>query len=260
MSMKQRRLWLEEGEDLDADTVLAADTQDDYESIFRRFSSKPEKKPLTSLVANSLVIGQEVVLTILVLVFHREIILEENWREEEGVHGDRSSRRLSCLALISVAFGFVFIQNKPPPIPTQSRRTKFQQRLSDEIFIAVLLRFLAAVLKTLTASYSSDTVHALAISCLILHLFVCDYSYANGLIQDPASFEYIKRPTFRGGTLSLTAAFFATTLLASRLESNASVYNFVSSSVILFALYPAARHNVSKRARTVRSCGKFNSG
>jgi hypothetical protein len=35
------------------------------------------------------------------------------------------------------------------------------------------------------------------------------------------------------------------TLLASRLSSNATVYVFVSTSVILFAFYPAARHTIA---------------
>merc|ERR1712194_110624 len=59
----------------------------------------------------------------------------------------------------------------------------------------------------------------------------------------------LERPTFEGGMMSLTSAFFATTLLASRLESNAAVYVFVCSSVILFALYPAARHLVAVKAK-----------
>ena len=82
-----------------------------------------------------------------------------------------------------------------------SRKSKVRHRLSDGIFMAIFLRFLAAVLKTLTASYSSDTVHALAISSLFLHLIACDYSYANGLCGDTASDgDSKRRPTFQKKT------------------------------------------------------------
>lgn len=113
----------------------------------------------------------------------------------------------------------------------------------------------AAVLKTLTASYSSDTVHALAMASLFLHFLACDYSYANGFSDKKGPIDATKRPTFQGGTLSLTAAFFATILLASRLESNAAVYMFVCSSVVLFALYPAARHQVAINTQTKNRIG-----
>ena len=141
--------------------------------------------------------------------------------------------------------------------------------------MAILLRFLSSVLKTLTASYSSDTVYALSTMSLFLHLLTCDYDYANGLEDnekdDNGQTESrsnsnlnkgkgLERPTFEGGMISLTSAFFATTLLASRLESNAAVYVFVCCSVILFALYPAARHLVAVRSRYVGKWGESELG
>ena len=141
--------------------------------------------------------------------------------------------------------------------------------LTDAILMGILLRFLAPVLRTLTASYSSDTVHNLAVISFLLHFITCDYSYANGFSnaggntntvnrsgnnKKPATASsstspaaHRQRPTFQGGTMSLTTAFFATTLLASRLQNNSSVYMFVSSSVVSFALYPQARYEVSLR-------------
>lgn len=38
---------------------------------------------------------------------------------------------------------------------------------------------MAPVLRTLTVSYSTDTIYALAISCGFLHLAFHDYSFAN---------------------------------------------------------------------------------
>ena len=155
------------------------------------------------------------------------------------------------LIMLWFALFLVILHNKPNDTNDASRvrKMKIRHRTADGLFMAVLLRFLAAVLKTLTASYSSDTVHALAISGFALHLLACDYSYANGIVRGSESsslpLDTTKRPVFQGGTLSLTSAFFATTLLASRLDSNVTVYIFVSSSVVLFALYPAARHQVA---------------
>ena len=142
--------------------------------------------------------------------------------------------------------------------------------------MAILLRFLSAVLKTLTASYSSDTVYVLSTISLFLHLVTCNYDYANGYDDDDDNDNNVEddendddtiiasnirkknqeRPTFKGGMISLTSAFFATTLLASRLESNAAVYIFICSSVVLFALYPAARHLVAVKSRHVGKWSK----
>jgi phosphatidylinositol glycan class C protein len=107
----------------------------------------------------------------------------------------------------------------------------------EALLLAGILRLLSSVLRTLTASYSSDTVYALAISGMLVHLLACDYSYANGHGR--------KKAAFAGGVMSLNASLFSTTLLASRLSSNATVYVFVSTSVILFAFYPAARHTIA---------------
>jgi phosphatidylinositol glycan class C protein len=109
-------------------------------------------------------------------------------------------------------------------------------------------------LRTLTASYSSDTVNALAIGGMVVHLLACDYSYALGIskkkVSDGSNKRQAGRPTFSGGTVSLNAALFSTTLLASRLPTNVVSYAFISSAVILFAFYPAARHAIAKKSQS----------
>mmetsp|Transcript_6680 Transcript_6680/g.14610 ORF Transcript_6680/g.14610 Transcript_6680/m.14610 type:complete len:231 (+) Transcript_6680:468-1160(+) len=128
-------------------------------------------------------------------------------------------------------------------------------RATDAVLLAAILRFLSSVLRTLTASYSSDTVNALAIGGMVVHLLACDYSYALGISQkkvsDGSNKRQAGRPTFSGGTVSLNAALFSTTLLASRLPTNAVSYSFISSSVVLFAFYPAARHAIAKKSRSL---------
>jgi len=140
------------------------------------------------------------------------------------------------------------------------RRNKAIVRLSDGLLLAALLRFISGVLRTLTASYSTDTVYALAITGMAIHLLACDYNYANGILPsgdnavdgvvvppppNASSDHDHPRPAFQGGTVSLNAAFFSTVLLVSRIKSNATSYLFVSSVVTLFAFYPASRHNIA---------------
>ncbi len=148
-------------------------------------------------------------------------------------------------------------------------------RLSDGALLAALLRLLSGAMRSLTASYSADTVYALAVCGMSVHLLACDYAYANGgggtIVADdddgggvagdgaPASAsastsapgedaaDRHPRPPFLGGTVSLNAAFFSTVLLSSRVRSDVASYAFVSLVVTLFAFYPASRHNIAGR-------------
>jgi Phosphatidylinositol N-acetylglucosaminyltransferase len=157
-------------------------------------------------------------------------------------------------------------------------RAKVFHRIIDAIIIACLLRYVAALLHNLTVSYSTDTVEMLVISLMTSHVVFCDYSYANGYRGPAVNSESAKsesnngheqrdlnkqldshrlnlhmenhRPPFKGGTMSLNAAFFATILLVSRLQesydiTSTSSFTFVSLSVILFAFYPVTRHTIS---------------
>ncbi|CAM9132215.1 unnamed protein product [Scytosiphon promiscuus] len=103
------------------------------------------------------------------------------------------------------------------------------------LFLAIL-RIMAPVLRTLTVSYSDDTIYALAVTLSFLHLAFHDYSYAN-----TASGHF-------QGTLSLNAAIFAAVLLASRLESNEKVFGLVLFALELFAFLPLARREVKRHS------------
>ncbi|CAN0079611.1 unnamed protein product [Pylaiella littoralis] len=103
------------------------------------------------------------------------------------------------------------------------------------LFLAIL-RIMAPVLRTLTVSYSDDTIYALAVTLSFLHLAFHDYSYAN-----TASGHF-------QGTLSLNAAIFAAVLLASRLESNEKVFGLVLFALELFAFFPLARREVKRHS------------
>lgn len=310
----QRRLWLKPEEQDLSSLAKGSEShggddnygeEETYETVFARFAVRPKPKTLTFLLSNTLVVGKELVLTGLLLAGHRAAIFEERrarqmnaaaaatttnhhqllaqYDDNNGTAHDvtirtdnivLSDRLLFSLGLVWLTLVISVVQNKF----ATSRQYKIHHRLTDFVLMAVLLRFLSAVLKTLTASYSSDTVYALSVASLFLHVLTCDFAYANGIdvsddddeeeAEDDGGNEEGKngeeygdneqvmasssrndqRPAFKGGTMSLTSAFFATTLLASRLEHNVTVYLFVCSSVVLFALYPASRHLVAVKA------------
>lgn len=252
--MPSRRLWLEPGEKVSHSLDSRRGSQT-YDEVFEKCAVRPEPIPLLYFIRRSLVVGQEIILTVLFLSCHRTASNVSTNLALDAV----ASRLQPSLVLVWLALFLVVLNNKPSDSDaSQTRKTKVRHRAADGIFMAVVLRFLAAVLRTLTASYSSDTVHALAISSFVVHLLACDYSYANGQVDTPtAPVDKTKRPAFQGGTLSLTAAFFGTTLLASRFDSNLVVFIFVSSSVVLFALYPAARYQVSINTASKNKMGKI---
>ncbi|CAM9255245.1 unnamed protein product [Ectocarpus fasciculatus] len=111
------------------------------------------------------------------------------------------------------------------------------------LFLAIL-RIMAPVLRTLTVSYSDDTIYALAVTLGFLHLAFHDYSYAN----TSSSGHFQARALQRMGTLSLNAAIFAAVLLASRLESNEKVFGLVLFALELFAFFPLARREVKRHS------------
>lgn len=229
MSTRSRyspRLWQDDSKNA-CELERKAETVDE---LMARFSSKPAPRPLLQLIRSSLVVSQEFALTCLLLTRHRAAM-----QHEDDPNQWRQAASLVVLPLLLILI--VGQQHESPA-----------KRVCDALLLAGMLRLVSSVLRTLTASYSSDTVYALAITGMMVHLLACDYRYANGHSRKKAA-----------GIVSLNACLFSTTLLASRLTSNATVYVFVSTSVILFAFYPAARHAIAMQAAyssfgTLASC------
>ena len=162
----------------------------------------------------------------------------------------------------------------PSRLVMKDSRTKARHRLTDACLLGVLLRLLASVLRRLTASYSTDTVEALTIAAMALHLLTCDYTYSSSIpdtttttvpsssissSSSSSSLPQLKRnrPPFRGGTVSLNASFFATVLCISRLESDLTSYFFCSLAVICFGFYPQSRAELMQEYPP-RSSGTYN--
>jgi len=135
----------------------------------------------------------------------------------------------------------------------KTKPSRILTRLQDSLLIAGMLRLLSSVLRTLTASYSSDTVVALAISGMVLHVLSNDYKYANGHSENYAipkgGINMINleqaRPSFSSGTVSMNFSFLVAALLTSRLQSEFASYLCFIKTVVLFAYYPVARHAVA---------------
>jgi len=102
-------------------------------------------------------------------------------------------------------------------------------RSSVLVFLALLA--LAPVLKTLTEATSSDSIWPLAFFLFTLHTLLADYTA-------PRPYESRERLT---SVLSMNAAISAGVVLASRLDSDLSVFALVLFSVQIFALFPLLR-------------------
>jgi phosphatidylinositol N-acetylglucosaminyltransferase subunit C len=94
---------------------------------------------------------------------------------------------------------------------------------------------LAPVMRLLTDSFSDDTIWALVVSLLAVHLLFFSYSLERANDANP---------------VSLNAAIFASVLLGSRLASTAHVFGLISVAIQLFALFPLLRRSL--RAYSVR--------
>mmetsp|Transcript_4661 Transcript_4661/g.6900 ORF Transcript_4661/g.6900 Transcript_4661/m.6900 type:complete len:373 (+) Transcript_4661:152-1270(+) len=224
--------------------------KDYWDSFPSEFLQECRIRPLSDIVRDSLALGQEVALVSLVLSLHHYILYVEHDDEQQlfvtSVFSSWRSSSLVSLGFFTLFLVAIYGEEGAVTRSTwiQARTDRLQTRLPDAILLAIILRMLSAVLRTLTASYSSDTVMLLASCGMVLHLIACDYNYANG----HGSMDLRRRPKFKGGKVSLNAAFFSVTLLTSRLHSNALAFIFVSTSIVAFAFYPDARHRMARRS------------
>jgi len=114
---------------------------------------------------------------------------------------------------------------------TKAREDR-RQSISSLLTLALLTLAMTPVLGTLTKSVSTDTIFALSVLLLVVHLAFSDYGYLLGKSDKFAA------------PLALNAAVSASVLLASRLSSKLDVFAFVAFSMMVFALLPIARHNL----------------
>jgi phosphatidylinositol glycan class C protein len=95
---------------------------------------------------------------------------------------------------------------------------------------AIFVSFLVAVspiLKTLTESISTDTIWAMTVGMLLVHLVFFDYGSHGPIVSS---------------SISLNASIFSSVCLASRLPSSLHAFVVVSLAVLVFALFPEFRN------------------
>ena len=249
MLSNERKLWLPQGknqvlglgvQNSIKDGHPTADREAELKAMIEQFSTRPTRKTLWTLCCNSLVVGQQFAIACFLLAANRVGTKEKEQEKQQLLWEHLASLLPVSIILFSILRCSETISLSPDMMKIWAE---------DAILLPAMLSLLAAGLSTLTDSYSADTVLALALGGLLVHLLCCDYSYANGRIVSAHSTPrngHGRRP-FLGGTFSLNAALFSTTLLASRLSSNSAVYVFTSTSVIVFVFFPAARHSLSKQ-------------
>ncbi|XP_010941066.1 phosphatidylinositol N-acetylglucosaminyltransferase subunit C [Elaeis guineensis] len=111
--------------------------------------------------------------------------------------------------------------------------------LNISFFISGLY-ILAPVYHTLTRSISSDSIYALTVSLLVVHLFLHDYS--GSTIRPPGA---LNNPTL-ASNISLNASIVASVLVASRLPSRLHVFAIMFFSLQIFLFAPLITFCIKK--------------
>ena len=109
------------------------------------------------------------------------------------------------------------------------------------VFTVVLL-YLSPVIHTLTLTYSGDTIWALSLLFLVVHMICFDYS-AVGVDTEN------RHPRTTMMAVSTNSAVFAAVVMASRLPTFAHTFSFLGFSMILFAMTPTMRRVLHQTSR-----------
>ncbi|KAJ1965788.1 glycosylphosphatidylinositol anchor biosynthesis [Dipsacomyces acuminosporus] len=140
---------------------------------------------------------------------------------------------LWCSSTFTV-LGFVFWDILNTYLRTPEQRVVRLNLIKGAVFFALLLFGLSPILRTLTEDTSSDTIWAMTVLFFFVNLAFHDYSSGN--------LTNIRFP----GSVSLNAAVLAGVLLASRLDSNLSVFAFLSFALQWFGLFPIFRRYLKR--------------
>ncbi|KAF8641184.1 hypothetical protein AX17_000819 [Amanita inopinata Kibby_2008] len=115
----------------------------------------------------------------------------------------------------------------------QERINSYLKTFKSSILIFLALMSLSPVLRTLTASTSSDSIWALSALLLTLNAILANYSVPNIKEQVTGRLTSV---------LSMNAAVSASVVLASRLTADIAVFGLMLFSIQAFALFPLLRH------------------
>lgn len=117
--------------------------------------------------------------------------------------------------------------------------SQIARSLWESVLLVLLLMGVSPVIRSLTLSYSNDTIWAWAISLFALHMVTQDYPYLNARVAK------------QHGAFSLNAAVFATVLLVSRLQTSMHAFAILCLSFEIFGLSPIVRHDLKMFSNNV---------
>jgi phosphatidylinositol glycan class C protein len=133
-----------------------------------------------------------------------------------------------------------------PSVATNDPQWFLLRDLQRAFLVFGTVYILSPLLRTLTRSWSEDTILAIAVSMFIVHLIFHDYTFVS---KTKTSLEYWHQ--LRGDvdritrswkkvdhSVALNAIIFSAIVLASRLHSFESVFGFVFFSMTAFAFLP----------------------
>jgi len=124
--------------------------------------------------------------------------------------------------------------------------------LVNVFFFTTGLFVLAPIYQTLTRSISSDTIWAVTVSLVILHLFLHDYS--GSTVTAPGA---LKNPTLTS-SISLNASVVASVFIASRLPSRLQVFAIMLFSLQVFLFAPLVTYCIKKYSFRLHLCFSFS--
>ena len=124
--------------------------------------------------------------------------------------------------------------------------------LLNVFFFTTGLFVLAPIYQTLTRSISSDTIWAVTVSLVILHLFLHDYS--GSTVTAPGA---LKNPTLTS-SISLNASVVASVFIASRLPSRLQVFAIMLFSLQVFLFAPLVTYCIKKYSFHLHLCFSFS--
>lgn len=138
---------------------------------------------------------------------------------------------LDVLTSMKEPLGNPGTRTSPPPSAPPSRYFYHAWSFGRQVVsLVALLVLLSPILRTLTATYSDDTIVALSIFTMTLHVILTDYDYLN------ANTEHFEP------NVSVNSATFGVTMMASRISSPLESGALICFGTICFSLSPTARY------------------
>ncbi|KAJ6836998.1 phosphatidylinositol N-acetylglucosaminyltransferase subunit C isoform X2 [Iris pallida] len=184
------------------------------------------KRDLCKVMQDSVSISQYLCIVALVVIV---------WIQTLSSAIDTTSLLLLDASLLFIGFLVILLTT------SQLALQLFFHYLLKVSFFITGLYILAPVYHTLTRSISSDSIWALSISLLIVHLFLHDYSSCT-IRPPPGS---LTNPSLVSN-ISLNASIVASLLVASRLSSRLHIFALMLFSLQIFLFAPSVAFCIKK--------------